>query len=69
MKIRKLILPEVTSAQLNIALIADKLNELIGAMNGELPTPIIQETCDHSNSYEMRPNLRRCKTCKKVYKV
>jgi len=63
--------PEVTNANLNTALVADKLNEVIAYLNAkDAPVvPVVQADCLHENSYQMRPGLMKCKTCKLVYKV
>ena len=65
--------PEVTNSNINIALVAGRLNELLAFLRDKYPEEIISNVftnCQHESRYSLnRAKLWRCKTCKKIFKV
>lgn len=66
--------PEMTNNQVNIWRLRDELNATRRWIreNAVTPDEDFEEEeilCLHTNSYQMRPGLMRCKDCKVIYKV
>lgn len=64
--------PDPSSVEMKVNITAGKVNELIEILNlKEAPEPdVIPDNCRHDNSYVMniKIGLKKCKTCKKVWR-
>jgi len=57
--------PQVTSEQQMLRITMSKVNEIVEFLNQKSKSATV---CEHTNFYQMKPNLFRCKDCKKIFK-